>query len=68
MYEWAVTDGAGNVSIDGVGDHCTVTARSKGVATVTVTYKYGVTEPDVLTGIPRRTSKSKTQSYNFIIE
>ena len=68
VYEWAVTDGAGNVSIDGVGDHCTVTARSKGVATVTVTYKYGVTEPDVLTGIPRRTSKSKTQSYNFIIE
>lgn len=68
VYEWSVTDGTGNVSIDGVGDHCEVTARSKGVATVTVTYQYGVTEPDVLTGIPRSTSKSKTQSYNFIIE
>lgn len=68
LYDWTVTDGAGNVSIDASGDSCRVEALAKGVATVTVTYKYGVTEPDVLTGNPTRVGKSKTQSYNFIIE
>lgn len=68
VYDWEITDGSGNVYIDSVGDRCEVTARSKGVATVTVTYKYGVTEPDVLTGNPTTAAKSKTQSYNFIIE
>lgn len=68
VYEWEITDGAGNVSIDDNVDSCEVTAKGKGVATVKVTYNYGTEEPDVLTGIMRRVGKSKSQTYNFIIE
>ena len=68
VYEWTVTDGEGNVRIEGTGSKCRVEALEKGVATVKVTYEYGVDEPDILTGIVGPASKSKTQSYNFIIE
>lgn len=68
VYEWTVTDGADNVSIDGVGKTCQVRALGKGVAVVTVTYRYSVDEPHPLTGNPISTPKSKTQSYQFIIE
>lgn len=68
VYEWTITDGAGNVTIETSGKSCRVTALSKGIATITVTYRYGVDEPNVLTGNPTPTEKSKTQSYNIIIE
>ena len=68
VYEWAVTDGAGNVLIESTGNKCRVQAVEKGVATVTVTYSYTEEEPDVLTGIMRDAHKSRSQSYNFIIE
>lgn len=68
VYDWAVTDGAGNVSIESVGNSCRVRAVEKGVATVTVTYSYTEEEPDVLTGIMRDAHKSRSQSYNIIIE
>ena len=68
VYDWAVTDGAGNVSIESSGSSCRVQAVEKGFATVTVTYSYTEEEPDVLTGIIRDAHKSRSQSYNFIIE
>ncbi len=68
VYEWEITEGAANVSIDSVGSKCTVTALQKGVASVTVTYEYTVEEPDVLTGYIRDEGKSKRETYNIIIE
>ena len=68
VYEWTITDGAGNVSIHGMENNCQVTALSKGVATVTVNYRYSVDEPHYLTGNPIATAKSKSQSYQFVIE
>lgn len=68
VYEWTITDGTSNVSIHGVGNNCQVTALSKGVATVTVTYRYSVDEPHILTGNSIATAKSKSQSYQFVIE
>jgi len=68
VYEWQVTDGEGNVRIEGTGSKCRVEALGKGVATVRVTYEYGVDEPDVLTGNMGPVNKVKTESYNFIIE
>ena len=68
VYEWAVTDGMGNVTIEASGSKCRIHAVSKGIATVTVTYSYTEEEPDVLTGIMRDVQKSRSQSYHFIIE
>ena len=68
VYDWAVTDGAGNVRMEAVGSSCRVQAVEKGIATVTVTYSYTEEEPDVLTGIMRDAHKSRSQSYNIIIE
>ena len=68
VYNWAVTDGVGNVRIDGTGSKCRVQAVGKGIATVTVTYSYTEEGPDVLTGIIRTQRRSRSQSYNFIIE
>lgn len=68
VYDWKVTDGADNVRIEASGSRCRVQAEGKGIATVTVTYSYTEEEPDVLTGIMRNQRKSRSQSYNFIIE
>ena len=68
VYEWAVTDGEGNVVIEWTGSRCCVKAVEKGIATITVTYSYTEEEPDVLTGIMRDAQKTRSRSYNIIIE
>jgi len=67
-YDWEILEGAENITLDGVGNRCTVTAQKKGTAVVKVTYGYSVEEPDVLTGDPRNVPHSKTQTWSFVIE
>lgn len=52
VFDWSVVEGKDNVSIDGVGSTCTVTALKPGVAAVKLVYSYSVEEPDVLLGTP----------------
>lgn len=68
VFEWEVIEGQGNVTIDFTGNRCTVTAADPGVAVVKVTYSYTTIEPDVLTGIDRTVHRSRSKTYNFIIE
>lgn len=67
-FDWSIVEGKGNISIDAVGDSCTVTARKAGTAVVKLSYGYTVEEPDVLTGDPRTVSRHKTKTYSFVVE
>ena len=54
--------------MDSVGDTATIAPLAAGEAEVKLRYGYSVVENDVLTGRPRRKSKSKTRTYTIIIE
>lgn len=68
LYDWVILEGQDKISIVPGRDTCNVTGLAPGVATVQVTYDYGVEEPDVLTGIPRTVGRKKTKTYYFIVE
>ena len=67
-YDWEILEGADKITIDAVGNTCTVKALSAGVAKIQVTYGYSKEEPDVLTGIMRSVGHEKKEVYTFIIE
>lgn len=67
-FDWKIVEGSGTISIQSVGDSCTVTALKTGTAAVKVTYGYSVEEPDVLTGTPRDVSRSKTETWYFVVK
>ena len=63
-YSWEILSGDTLISLTNTSSQtCTVRALASGVARVQVTYTYGAHEPDVLTGIDRTVSKSKTSVY-----
>jgi len=66
-FDWKIVEGEDNISIDAVGDSCTVTALKSGTAAVKVTYGYSVEEPDVLTGNPRSVSHHKSKTWYFSV-
>lgn len=64
LYQWEVLEGSANVELSGNRyQQCRVTATWQGQARIRVTYLYGGTEPDVLTGIDRHVEKSVTKEY-----
>lgn len=67
-FDWKIIEGEETISIEAVGDSCTVSALKTGTAAVTVSYGYSVEEPDVLTGTPRSVSRSKTETWYFIVK
>lgn len=64
LYTWEILNGTDIVSLDSeVSASCTVHGKNKGTATVQVTYNWGATEPDVLTGIDRTVDHSRTTTF-----
>ncbi|MCM1189697.1 MAG: hypothetical protein NC541_10435 [bacterium] len=69
LFTWEITDGASLAELSETeSPACTVKANKAGTVRVKVTYEYGIDEPDVLTGIPRNTNKTKTYEYLITIQ
>ena len=63
-YAWEILEGSALIEMSGVNlQDCRVKAIRDGQARIKVTYTYGDTEPDVLTGIPRHVQKNKSQEF-----
>lgn len=64
QYSWEIISGSDLATLsDTQSKTCTLHAGKPGLVGVRVTYNYGTTEPNVLTGNPSHVSRTKTHDY-----
>jgi hypothetical protein len=69
VYTWEILDGSRYIELTGTrSETCTVYGTAPGTAHIRVTYEYGVTEPDMLTGINQKVNKSLTTDYEIAVQ
>ena len=66
-FTWEITEGEDLLLMKDVGDTATIAPLAAGQAEIKLRYGYSVIENDVLTGNPRRKSKTKTRTFTIII-
>ena len=69
VFSWEILEGDDVIRLTAKNQQtCMVYAKTSGTARVRCTYSYSRTEPDVLTGINRLTSHTKTRDYEIVIK
>jgi hypothetical protein len=67
-FTWSINSGEEFIQMEAIGDTAKIAPLAAGEAEVKLRYGYSVVEDDVLTGRPRRKSKSRTRTYTIVIE
>lgn len=68
LFQWEILSGSSLATLDQTNSRtCRLKGEKTGVVTLRMTYQYGATEPNVLTGNPSYVSHTKTQDYTVVI-